>query len=85
METVWAKEYSLQEFVDPKQFKSYDDLKARLYKVLALDGSAPTPKNSFEEEAPAPKQKAAKPAPSIDDDEDDEGVEFFKKLAEEEA
>lgn len=85
MERVWAKEFSLQEFIDPKQFKPYDDLKARLYKVLALDGSASMPKNSFEEEAPAPKQKAAKPAPSIDDDEDDEGVEFFKKLAEEEA
>ena len=85
MEAVWSKEYSLQEFIDPKQFKPYDDLKARLYKVLALDGSV-APKQSFaEEEAPQPKAKAPVKQSVQDDDEDDEGVEFFKKLAEEEA
>jgi hypothetical protein len=85
MEAIWSKEHSLQEFVDPKQFKSYDDLKARLYKVLALDGST-APKQQFaEEEAPQPKAKAPSKMTVQDDDEDDEGTEFFKKLAEEEA
>jgi len=88
MEAVWMKEFALQDFVDPKQFKSYDELQARLAKVLGLDGSAAQKHQSSEEdEAPAPKQKA-KAAPkskSVAEDDDDEGMEFFRKLAEEEA
>ena len=86
MESVWSKEHSLQEFVAPSKFKSYDDLKARLYKVLALDGAPSQSKPSFQEQAaPEPKRQAAKSAPSFDDDDDDEGVEFFRKLASEES
>jgi len=84
MEKVWAKEYSLQEFLDPKQYKSYDDLKARLYKVLALDGSAAPAARSFDEQEAAPQKSKPAAKISVDDDEDDEGTEFFKKLAEEE-
>lgn len=88
LEEIWKTEHSLTAFVDAKEFKSYDDLKARLYKVLGLDGSAPKAK-AFEEdeqEAPAPKQKAKAPTkqPDLDEDEGDEGLDFFRKLAEEE-
>ena len=31
--------YSLEEFVNPKNFKSYDELKKRLNRVLGLGGS----------------------------------------------
>ena len=34
METTWKQQYSLQEFLKPDNFKSYEDLKARLNKVL---------------------------------------------------
>ena len=34
METTWKRQYSLQEFLKPDNFKSYEDLKARLNKVL---------------------------------------------------
>lgn len=37
LETIWAKQYRLKEFTDPKSFKSYDELKARLLKVLGDD------------------------------------------------
>lgn len=37
LEEIWKSEYSLQDFLDPKNFKSYDDLKARLNKVLGLN------------------------------------------------
>lgn len=87
LEEIWKTEHSLTAFVDAKEFKSYDDLKARLYKVLGLDGSAPKAK-AFEEdaqEAPAPKQKAKAPnPPASDEDEGDESLDFFRKLAEEE-
>jgi len=37
LERIWKSEYSLQEFLAPSNFKSYDELKAKLYKVLGLD------------------------------------------------
>lgn len=39
LERIWKSEYSLQEFLAPSNFKSYDELKAKLYKVLGLDDS----------------------------------------------
>lgn len=99
LEAVWKQEHSLQAFLDPKEFKSYDELKARLNKSLGLDGSAAAARSSVaesnaglwdgesEQSAPKPKTASAKPAPTkmpdLDDDEDDEGLDFFKKLAEE--
>lgn len=37
LEVIWKQEHSLQVFLDPSNFKSYDVLKDRLYKALALD------------------------------------------------
>lgn len=39
MEGIWKKQYSLEEFVAPDQFKSYDDLKKRLDYVLGNKGT----------------------------------------------
>ena len=36
LEDLWKKEYSLKEFTQKSNFKSYDQLKARLEKVLGL-------------------------------------------------
>lgn len=90
LEKVYKQEHSLQELVDPKHFKSYDELKTRLNMVLALN-NAPAKIRGVEldkEEysAPAPTFKAAAPAPapvasSSSDDDDD--LDFFKRLAEE--
>lgn len=96
LEAIWKKEHSLQAFLDPSNFKSYDELKAKL--MRALDEEGPAAKRNAvssaraeneelpwdEDEAPAPKAKAAKPAPEYsipDDDEEDESLEFFKNLA----
>jgi len=81
LEKIWSKQYSLQEFLDPKNFKSYDTLKTRLYQILGLNGQTSTGQPLEEEK---PKAIKAKPAPSLDDDDDEEGMEFFKKLAQEE-
>jgi hypothetical protein len=93
LEKIWKSEHSLQEFLSPSNFKSYDELKAKLNRVLGLDGSNPAAaranaaktaeKNApwqSDDEDDAPNFKAA-PSPSIDEEEDDEGLEFFKKLA----
>ena len=91
LEKVWKSEHSLTDFLDPKNFKSYDELKARLMKVL--DDAAGSSKNRAEtEELPwktdeeeAPKFKAAeapkRASTDYSDDDDEESIEFFKKLA----
>jgi hypothetical protein len=75
LEAIWKKEYSLKEFLDPKQFKSYDTLKAKLDKVLGLDGVAPV-KTKAEDTI----LNTAKSAPSLD--ENDEELDYFRSLAE---
>jgi hypothetical protein len=76
LEALWKKEYSLKEFVDPSQFKSYDALKAKLDKVLGLDGVAPV-STKAEDTFVAPKASVA--ASSVEEDED---LEYFRSLAE---
>ena len=73
--------------VDRKNFKSYAELKARLDDVLGFTGSAPAPKAPVvDEEAPwepAPKAAAPKKAPApVVDEEEDEDLAMFRKLAE---
>jgi len=71
LEALWKKEYSLKEFLDPKHFKSYDVLKAKLDKVLGLDGAAPVSKTKAEDFTP-------RSSPDIEDEE----LDYFKSLAE---
>jgi hypothetical protein len=75
LEAIWKKEYSLKEFLEPKQFKSYDILKAKLDKVLGLDGVAPV-KTKAEDTI----LNTAKSAPSLN--ENDEELDYFRSLAE---
>lgn len=48
MAEVWAKEYPLQEFVGPDQFKSYDTLKTQLNRVLGLEANGTVDDVPFE-------------------------------------
>ena len=89
LERIWNKEYSLKEFTDPKNFKSYDQLKAHLDVVLAEDrGYQDFSGNSRPSaSSPAPVARTAPKAVSepswtstVDDDEDSE-LEAFRKLA----
>jgi hypothetical protein len=92
LEAVWKQQHSLQEIVDPKNFKPYAELKAKLYKVLALDGGATAPTTKAEDDdepamdfKPSFKEKSApkaaeEPSPAFDED-DDDSLEFFKNLA----
>lgn len=80
--------HSLQDLVDPKHFKSYEELKMRLEKAIGVADSSPrnAPRVHEEEESfPTPvKSMPAKEAPKAAAtpwDEDDEDLSFFKKLA----
>lgn len=75
MAEVWAQCHSLQELVAPDKFKSYEELKVRLNRVLGLD----KPVSGLETKAPASKKTAtAASQPVVEDDDDD--LSTFKKL-----
>jgi hypothetical protein len=81
LEAIWKSEYSLQELLSDKEFKSYDSLKGRLDKVLGLNGEAPktTVEKAKAEVFTAPK-KPVDIEPSLEEDDD---MAYFAKLAEE--
>jgi len=92
LEKLWRSEYPLQPFLDASNFKSYEELKEKLNKVLGLTGTA-KPQTRAENSAPwdeddatpAPSIKA-KAAPALEQvtaEDDDDAMDFFKKLAEE--
>jgi hypothetical protein len=93
MEAIWKQEHSLQEFLSPKHYKPYDELKQKLYRVLALDGGAKQIQNAvsrnitededeeFEQMKP---QKQTKPAAKKQEaapwDDSDDDLAKFKEL-----
>ena len=85
IEKVWKNAYSLKEFVDAKNFKSYDELKAKLNKVLGAGGAAAASAKKIDDEeaysAPvrsAPAKKVTAEATSLADDDD---MSYFEQLA----
>jgi len=95
LESIWNKQHSLQEIVDPKNFKSYEELKTKLYKVLGLDGGAAAPTTTaeddnvaemdftpkFRESASPTMEEAPSPSTSAFANDDDDDLAFFKNLA----
>lgn len=94
MEQVWKTQHSLQELLDPKNFKSYAELKTKLYRVLDLaadtvEQAAPSSYETDEDDdldlsnlksAPAPEAAVAQTSAVADDDDDDD-LSIFKELA----
>jgi hypothetical protein len=89
IESIWKKSFSLKDLIDPKHFKSYDVLKAKLDKVLGFDGGSPAPRTRAEHITPAMTTLSSdldddvevvmkKKSPSLDEDDD---LDYFKSLA----
>jgi hypothetical protein len=84
LEELWKKEYSLKEFLEPKQFKPYEVLKARLDKVLGFDGGAVAPKTKAED-ASVSRKLSEDDLERIDRKSvADDDLDYFKSLAEQE-
>jgi hypothetical protein len=79
LEELWKSQYSLKEVVEPKQFKSYDQLKSRLDKVLGMEG-API-RSKAEEEVVFQSEPVDDSVLSSNTTDDDE-LDYFKNLAE---
>jgi hypothetical protein len=78
LESIWKKEYSLQEFIDPKSFKTYDELKRRLTEVVGAPVEKVVKPDVFR--ATSKQQSVNEEDFSVDDDED-EDLKAFKALA----
>ena len=81
LEKIWESQNSLSAFIAPDQFKSYDQLKSRLDRVLGLSGGSTSSERvvSMPTEAPSV-GKTAKA--SWDSDDGSDNLAFFEKLAE---
>ena len=89
IEEIWNKQYPLTPFLAPENFKSYDELKSKLDKVLSGVRNTGTaedvaiPPTATKPEPVATTETVA--TPSVDDEDDgDETLDYFSKLAEEE-
>ena len=87
LEGLWKKESSLQEFVAADQFKSYEDLKKRLGYVLGNKTTVREDVETIDEDDDRGSAEqlvtaaiTSKPSP-VEDDEDD-ALSYFAKLAE---
>jgi hypothetical protein len=82
MEKIWKSELSLKDLTAAKEFKTYDELKNRLEKVLGMSGDVVLPRTTvetFKENArTAPRKPVVEDTIAADDDD----LAYFSKLAE---
>ena len=89
LESVYNAMHDLSEFTDPKNYKTYDELKAKLARVLGEESSmgAPTMKQEMQMNTPAaqPEYRVAEPvtAEQVNLQDDDDTMSYFAKLAQE--
>ena len=91
IKAVWSKQYALKPFLDPSNFKTYDELKEKLNRVISGSKNAGTVENvdlppqinSTSAKSPEVAQPKVDTKVDLDDDEDDT-LSYFSKLANEE-
>ena len=86
LERIWKAQNKLSEFITEGNFKSYDELKARLNKVLNLEDDVVTEKPSTPVTKKAEKPAEVKKAKTVEDsppwNDEDGDLSYFEKLAE---
>jgi hypothetical protein len=86
LKEIWEKEYPLKEFIDPANFKSYDELKTRFYRVIAESSGSDMTEKVRAKSAPTADPDEDETAPweaaSADDDKTESKISFFQKMAE---
>jgi hypothetical protein len=86
IKAIWAKQYPLNPFVDTTNFKTYDELKEKLNRVIAGTSRSTETVSAVElppTQATAPVSSATSEdkSPSLDDD--DDTMSYFSRLADE--
>ena len=86
LEKVWKKQYALKEFTAPTNFKSYSELKNRMDAVLAgttvVGNVVDLPLEPVETVTVDTKEEPA-PTVEVTEDEEEDTMSYFEKLAEE--
>ena len=84
IKAIWTKQHALKPFVDPSNFKTYDELKEKLNRVIMGTQSTVTvdevnlPQKPSTTTVKMPKVEESKPA-----SDDDDTMSYFSKLADE--
>jgi hypothetical protein len=89
LEGVYNRLYSLQDFLDPKNYKTYDELKAKLNAVLGQESMVMTTAESVSLDEPAPSRyEPVEASPGVTSnsvsetsDGEDDTLSYFQKLA----
>ena len=87
LEATYQQLHGLTDFLKEENFKTYDELKSKLHRTLTGSGVQGT----VEKFTPAPKAESSAPAPTAPassdvsgDNEDDDTLSYFAKLADDE-
>ena len=95
MEALWKKQYSLTQFLGADQFKSYDELEARLNSVLKSKPQSRRIDEEVDDEdndrgSYTPDFSSRRPEPELpivnsssNDEDEDDALSYFQRLAEE--
>ena len=93
LESLWSTQHKLQEFIQPDQFKSYDELKSRMDAVLSGGRVASSAVEVSEKnDAPYPKsdpfgepkaEKVEKAKATSESEEGEDALAYFERLANE--
>ena len=84
LQEVYDKLYSLQDFLDPKNYKTYDELKAKLNKVLGVSAGVAMEAPAAAPVMEAPVMKAEESTfvePVAESSDEDDTLSYFAKLA----
>ena len=85
LKEVWGTQYPLSEFVDPANYKSYDELKTRLETVLGGTQPTTTAENTALDEKVevSSTSEAAPQRESVEPDSEEDALSYFQRLSEE--
>ena len=84
IKAIWAKQYPLKPFVDPSNFKSYEELKEKLNKVIMGTRSTETVETVDLPQQTNGQVKSTNVVNSKPASEEDDTLSYFSKLADEE-
>ena len=85
LDSTWKTQYPLADFHAPSNFKSYEELKKRLDDVLSgsITASAVSMMDEDVVETPSFKSEPEPSIPEVSQEEDDDTMSYFQKLAKE--
>ena len=84
LEGVYNQLYDLSEFTDPKNYKTYDELKTKLARILGEEAAAGAPTMAQEAQMNEPQPLQPTTAEQVQSDDDDEDtMSYFSRLAKE--